>query len=167
MSVKCEICKHRESALHVQQIIGDEHVDMYLCESCAEAKGISKSDDKIELSISRLLSGLFGDSSGTEGADVETCPSCGTAVGALRSDGSLGCPDCYRSFAAELRRMHKKLSGSVQHVGKLPQSIRTYKEQVLDKRELRAQLDTAVQNEDYETAATLRDKLHEIDNGQR
>ena len=160
----CELCKQRESVLHVQQIIGDERVNMYLCEICASEKGISQSDDKLELSISRLLTGLFGSGDGTdERGDQDTCPACETNIVDLRNDGRLGCPECYMSFSSELRGMQKKLSGSVQHVGKLPKKIREYKELMLDKRHLQERLEAAVQNEDYEDAARLRDQIHDID----
>lgn len=164
ITVKCQICKQRESVLHVQQIIGEEHVDLYLCESCAREKGINRSDDTFELSLSQLLTGLFSASDDESAdADREACPSCGTRIETLRKEGRLGCPDCYESFASEIRGVQKKLSGSVQHVGKLPGKLKKYKELIIDRNELQSRLDEAVAQEDYETAAYLRDRIRGID----
>ncbi len=160
--MKCEVCKLRESAIHVQQIIGDEKVDMYLCEVCAAEKGISKQADAIELSLSQLLTGLFSAGSETAG-DREVCPNCGTGIDVIRKEGRLGCPECYGSFTSEIRAFQKKLSGSIRHVGKLPKKLRAYKELIIDRHELKSRLDEAVQNEDYERAAVLRDQIREIE----
>ncbi len=163
-AVKCEICKQRESVIHIQQVIGDERVDMYLCEVCAHEKGVSRSDEKIELTVSQLLAGLLEETRSSDtGRTVEECPTCGRKLLELRSDGRLGCPDCYNSFAAEIRAMQRNLSGSVRHKGKLPKKIREYKELLIDRENLRSELDEAVKNEDYEIAAALRDRIREIE----
>ena len=163
--MKCQICKQRESVLHVQQIIGEEQVDMYLCDVCAREKGITKSDDSIELSLSQLLTGLFDESGGGAHVDEdkEICPVCGTSIHTFRKQGELGCPECYVSFSGELRSVQKKLTGSILHKGKIPGKLRAYKELIVDKHDLQVKLEEAVGNEDYETAARLRDQIREID----
>ncbi len=162
--MKCEMCKQRESVLHVQQIIGEEQIDMYLCEVCASEKGISKKSDAIELSLSQLLTGLFRvTAEGEAEQEHEVCPACETTIHALRKDGRLGCPECYASFASEIRSFQKKLSGTVHHAGKLPTKLQAYKELIIDRQELKNRLEEAVGNEDYEAAASIRDRIREID----
>ena len=163
--MKCEKCGKRESVVHVQQVIGNETVDMHLCGACAHEKGISKRSDKIDLSLSQLLTGLLELKGGSEETEVETteCPTCGMKVTNFKKEGRLGCPDCYTSFASVIRGVHKRLSGVSRHKGKLPQKLRTYKELLVDRERLRGQLDNAVEREDYETAAILRDQIREIE----
>ena len=162
--MKCQICKQRESVLQVKQIIGEDQVDMFLCEVCAENRGITKSNDSIEMSLSQLLTGLFHSdpATGTEG-DQETCSTCGTTIHTVRKEGKLGCSECYASFASEIRGVQKKLTGSTHHDGKLPRKLREYKELIIDKHDLQSQLRDAVNNEDYEAAAVLRDRIRDID----
>ncbi len=163
-TVKCEVCKQRESVIHIQQVIGDERVDMYLCEVCAHEKGVSQRDDKIELTVSQLLAGLLeGKAEDDTERSVDECPSCGRNVSEVKADGRLGCPECYSSFATEIRAMQRNLSGSTQHKGKLPKRIKEYKELLIDRQNLKSELDEAVRNEDYETAAALRDRIREIE----
>lgn len=162
--MKCELCGKRESAIHVQQVIGNESIDMHICEVCAHEKGISKKSDKIELSLSQLLTGLLDLKGGKKSeTNVSECPTCGLKAEDFKKEGRLGCPDCYISFAADIRSVHKRLSGVTRHKGKLPQKLSTYKELLIDRERLRAQLDTAVEQEDYETAAVLRDQIREIE----
>jgi len=147
----------------VQQIIGDEKVDMYLCEVCAAEKGISRRSETVELSLSQLLTGLFEAGHQDSESDLEVCPNCGTGIESLKKEGRLGCPECYASFASEIRAFQRKLSGSVQHIGKLPHKLKTYKELIIDRGELETRLEEAVKNEDYEKAAMLRDRIKEIE----
>jgi protein arginine kinase activator len=163
--MKCEICGKRESVVHVQQVIGNETMDLHLCEVCAHEKGISKRSDKVELSLSSLLTGLM-DIRGEKQLEsgVAECPTCGLKVSDFKNEGRLGCPDCYVSFAPEIKAVHKRLSGGARHKGKLPQKLRNYKELLVDRERLRGQLEAAVAEEDYETAAVLRDRIKAIEN---
>ena len=68
--MKCEICNESDSVIHVQQVMGDETVELHLCDTCAQDRGISRVDDKIELSLSQLLTGLVG--SGAAKAEQKT-----------------------------------------------------------------------------------------------
>ena len=160
--IKCELCKSRESVIHVQQIIGEEKVDMHLCEVCAAEKGIAQEADDGELSLSQLLTGLLNIDS-TQESESDTCPSCGTSIRSFRKEGRLGCPGCYANFSKELRSVQKKLAGTYRHAGKLPQKLKAYKELVIDKKEMQQRLEEAVKNEDYESAAALRDQIREIE----
>jgi protein arginine kinase activator len=162
--MKCEICGKRESVVHVQQVIGNETIDMHICEVCAHEKGISKRSDKIELSLSQLLTGLLDLKGGTdEQVQATECATCGMKAADFKKEGRLGCPDCYSCFATEIRAMHKRLSGVARHKGKLPQKLLSYKELLIDRERLRSRLETAVDEEDYETAAILRDQIRAIE----
>jgi len=164
--MKCELCGKREAVIHVQQAIGNESLDIHLCEVCAHEKGISERSDKIDLSLTQLLTGLLDlKREGEEGEESGECPTCGMIVSEFKKDGRLGCPDCYASFASHIRRVHKRLSGAIRHRGKLPQSLLSYKELLMDKERLKTQLHDAVSQEDYETAAVIRDQIREIENG--
>lgn len=161
--MKCEVCGTRESVIHVQQIIGNETVDVHLCEACAHEKGISQNNDKIELSLSQLLTGLLKVQEGESQDSQDECDVCGTKIADFKTEGRLGCPECYTTFATEIRKMHNHLSGTTRHRGKLPQSLKTYKELLIDRQRLKSQLTDAIKNEDYEAAAMLRDQIRSIE----
>lgn len=162
--MKCEMCDERDAVIHVQQIMGGETIELHLCEVCAHERGISKRDDKIELSLSQLLTGLV-DLDGEDQASKtpQECPSCGLKLSSFRKNGLLGCPECYKSFEEEIRGMHKKLSGATRHLGKIPERLKTFKALIIDREKLKAQLDDAINHENYETAAVLRDQIRAIE----
>jgi len=165
--MKCELCGKRESVVHVQQAIGNETVDIYLCEECAHEKGISSSSDKVDLSLTQLLTGLLDfKRAGEIEEEVSECPTCGLSVQEFKKDGFLGCPDCYASFASHIRGVHKRLSGMSRHRGKLPRKLLTYKELLVDRERLKSRLTDAVTREDYETAAVIRDQIRELEKGE-
>lgn len=159
----CELCGERDSVVHVQQVIGNQKVDIHLCEVCATEKGISRKDDKIELSLSQLLTGLLPEVERSEDPPVEVCPSCGVRIEEFKKTGSLGCPTCYSSFAADIRELHRKLSGKASHSGKLPEKLLTYRSLLIDREKLKTKLDEAIRKEDYESAAAIRDRISAIE----
>ena len=164
--MKCELCGKRESVVHVQQAIGNESLDIHLCEVCAHEKGISRQSDKVDLSLTQLLTGLLDLKHDDEGGEeVGECPTCGMTISEFKKDGRLGCPDCYASFATHIRGVHKRLSGATRHRGKLPQSLLSFKELLVDKERLKTQLNDAVSQEDYETAAVIRDQIRALESG--
>lgn len=163
--MKCELCGKRDSVVHIQQAIGNETVDIYLCEECAHEKGISKGSDVSDLSLTQLLTGLLDlKRSGEE--EIAECPTCGMSISEFKKDGFLGCPDCYLSFAPHIRGVHKRLSGMTHHRGKLPKKLLSYKELLIDREKLKSRLNDAVTREDYETAAVIRDQIRSLESGE-
>ncbi len=50
----------------------------------------------------------------------KTCKRCGYSYGDFVATGLLGCPDCYKSFEAELKPTIKKFHSGLIHTGKKP-----------------------------------------------
>ena len=159
--MKCDACGDREAVIHIQQIVGEDSVDLHLCEACASEKGISSRNDKIELSLSQLLTGLIGDKNA--GSEEKTCHSCGMEFRNFKKEGKLGCPECYNEFRTEIVSLLRKVSGSARHTGKIPKRLSQFKTYLIDREELKKELQEAVTQEDYEAAAILRDRIRELD----
>jgi protein arginine kinase activator len=92
------------------------------------------------------------------------CEGCGMAFGRFRKSGLLGCPDCYTAFEKQLESMIEGAhAGASTHVGRTPNRS----DEVVDlqriRRKLVEELDQAVASEQYERAATLRDRLSGLD----
>ncbi len=160
--MRCEVCGTKEAAIHIQQIIGSKVVDLHLCNSCAYRKGISSDDEKFELSITHLLKGLV--TSGTSDTRRKVvCPSCGMSFKIFQKEGKLGCSECYGVFRKKISLLLGNIAEITNHKGKYPSKLLQYKSLLIDKEILREKLETAVQQEDYETAAVMRDKINEIE----
>jgi protein arginine kinase activator len=85
----------------------------------------------------------------------------------FKKTGRLGCSHCYVTFEPHLRNLLRRLHGNLQHVGKvyLPPDP-----SAAEKRErlagLRRKLDRAVEAEDFEQAARIRDQIRTLEMAQ-
>jgi protein arginine kinase activator len=94
------------------------------------------------------------------------CPSCGFTYQDFKKVGRFGCGECYEAFKKQLDPLLKRIHGSNRHVGKVPLTAgKAVKETTVLQsiKELKAQLEKAVQSEEFETAAKLRDKIRELE----
>ena len=140
-------------------------IKKYICaKSRAHKNGISSNNDKIELSLHELLNGLIDFS--PRPRSEETCSVCGTRLKDFRKNGTVGCPECYSSFRDEIVSYLEDYAGTVKHLGKYPKKLKAYKALLVDKEILKKRLREAVHNEDYETAAALRDRISSLENSE-
>jgi protein arginine kinase activator len=130
---------------------------MDLCEACAQEKGVTNPDN---LSIGNLLD--------ENPAKVDastasmTCESCGTTHQDFKKGGRLGCEACYHVFRPVLEPLLDGMHAGVKHLGKVPS--RSVKKKSDDDSEelLSKELKKAVEEENYEKAAKLRDRLKKL-----
>lgn len=90
------------------------------------------------------------------------CPNCGTTVEDIAKSQRLGCPECYEYYKIELLPVLIHAHKSSEHVGKRPK----HKESVMDSLPipeqiyvLEMQMKLAVEQEQYEKAKEIKDKL--------
>lgn len=158
----CQVCKVNDATVRYTEIVNNSVTEIHLCEKCAQFE-----DKTIGSEIS--FSGMFtapdqADEAGVTEADVaEKCSSCGHTLGDIMAGGRVGCAECYTTFASQLAPLIKKVHGAVQHVGKVP----TAKGEGLKLRtellRYRGRLRDAIEVENYEEAARLRDLIRDIE----
>ena len=102
------------------------------------------------------------------GRDVQDraseCSFCGLTFDGFRQTGRLGCPHCYETFSGHLPRLLRRIHGSTKHVGKIylpPDPTASDMEKRLEG--LRRKLERAVQSEDFERAAEIRDQIRSLE----
>jgi protein arginine kinase activator len=163
--MQCQVCQKREATIHLTEINDGVRSEMHLCEKCAQEEGIAV---KSQLSINELLSGLLA----TQPADDElfggsegepACPHCGFTLSQFTKEAVLGCPYDYDVFEkALLPLIERAQDGKTSHRGKVPSKIPQDTKKQIKLTALRQQLDAAVQSEDYEQAAKLRDEISRL-----
>ena len=157
----CCVCKEREASVHLTQITGDKMQKVDLCEECAKNKGVN---DTAGFSLADLLLGL-GASQEIEqaagGADL-TCPRCGFTQADFKKAGRLGCPECYRTFAEAMEGLLKTMHKGTRHVGKVPETLRQTRDITDRLKSLQRKLAKAIETEDFEQAAVLRDEIKQM-----
>ena len=163
----CDNCNEREAVVHLQQVKDNAVTSLHLCHQCAAEKGIDTGAGAVKFPLSDFLASMGKDPSvqgTTEGSDEE-CKFCGATLKDFRETGRLGCPRCYDTFETQLRDLLRRLHGSSHHVGEVylmaeEDDADEQDEQVAD---LRNKLRQAVETENFELAAELRDRLRELE----
>ena len=106
------------------------------------------------------------ESSGKSRADeVKVCPSCDYRLEDWRSTSLLGCPRCYQAFRSALAPHLARYHGHASHFGKRPSNRQEDPNQLATIQRVRSALDKAVEREDFEEAAHLRDMLRMLKSG--
>ena len=131
-----------------------------LCESCSKEKGVQ---DPTGFALADLLLGIGAAEEIEKGAPTQRCGVCGFTQADFKKTGRLGCSACYVTFSEGLGSLLKAMHKGTEHVGKLPQ--RAHREiQLSDQmRALNADLQKAVAEENYESAAALRDQIRRLE----
>lgn len=164
--MNCEICGSNDVVVHIKQQIGNDTVQLHLCEKCANIKGIDIKQESSDLSISQLLTGLIDvKNEKKKNLTKKKCPRCGNSYTGLKKTGKLGCHECYMVFNKYIRSYLHRMYGKVRHNGKYPLRMHVYRNFVIDIQDLKNKLKNAIVQEDYETAAILRDKIKNLRDG--
>ncbi|MFA4991972.1 MAG: UvrB/UvrC motif-containing protein [Candidatus Omnitrophota bacterium] len=160
----CDICSKNQATVHLTEIIDDQITEMHLCEECAQKKGAQMES---HFGLSDLLAGLadLGTqfNSKTKSEAKIKCPKCGLTYEDFRKVGRLGCGECYSAFKDSLVPLLKRIHGSIQHYGKSPKKAVKVTKVKNELQELKDRLQKAVQNEEFEEAARLRDRIKDFE----
>jgi protein arginine kinase activator len=166
----CQDCKKREARVQITQIVNNEKTTLSLCKKCAAARGFHSPLENAPFPLADILSGL-ADSlpkrKDAAGEDSLSCPECGLTFEAFARQGRFGCGECYKAFRGRLEMIMRKIHGASLHRGKAPTTevVSPDKEGTIPVKEeerLEAELKKAVEAEDFERAAEIRDKLKTI-----
>ena len=165
--MRCNQCHEREAVVHLTQIAQDQVVTQHLCERCAAEKGVESAASLGKTPVGTMLASMGKglDSAaalaGLTGAGP--CPACGATLSDFRESGRLGCAECYRTFEASLRDVLRRVHGSSRHIGERysPMGTPAAEPPRATGGQLREQLRLAVETENFELAAELRDRLRD------
>jgi len=158
--MSCDQCREREAVIHLTQIVNEQVTTLHLCEKCAAEKGV-ENPGATKTPLGSFLAAMGKVAEQTPASKLgDVCSRCGGTFQDFRETGRLGCPDCYRAFEAPLRDLLRRLHGSTHHLGER-YAEREPAAAVVGERAaaLREQLRLAVETENFELAAELRDRL--------
>jgi len=138
-----------------------------LCEQCADDKGVT---DPTGFALADLLEDTGTESviqSVVDADGDEKCDFCGFTQTDFKKTGRFGCSQCYQVFRSGLDNLLEAMHRNTIHQGKVPEHFidsTPANEPPLNISELHALLDEAVNVEDYEEAARLRDSIAQLEN---
>ncbi len=158
----CDNCGEREAVIHLTQIVNNTVTTLHLCEQCAAEKGVDTEAEVAKYPLGDFLASLGAIEAEAAPGTPAVCPGCGATLADFRTTGRLGCAQCYVTFAGPLRDLLRRLHGTTQHEG---ERYRTGAagaagpEGSAGLAELQERLRRAVEAEDFEEAARLRDAI--------
>ncbi len=151
----CAICKKNESNVELKHYVEGEYKELNVCQECADKHGLG-----YQLPLPVLTDFLFGVSAQADAPEADgqkVCPTCHMHLRDLQKNSLLGCPECYITFGDDVEALLETLQPSKQHFGKVPASRR--EAQVAH---LESLLKDAAHSEDFEAAASIRDRMREL-----
>ncbi|NQU40259.1 MAG: UvrB/UvrC motif-containing protein [Lentisphaerae bacterium] len=153
--MKCEICECNDASVHFKQVCNGQIKEMYVCEECAAENGF---DLQSPLSMPDFLFGAGLQQDKQAASKGKTCLVCGSTGKDFKKRSLLGCPSCYEAFAEELSPYLRAMQKGVRHVGKAPAGEALTAEIAA----MQQALERAVSSQDFEEAATLRDRIRDL-----
>ncbi len=169
--MKCQLCGKNEPTEELWCVINGKKSNLKLCSECAAefSKKMMPSYSSIYDTIGSLTSGLFGSKlGGSEVKEPEVlkavscCSGCGMSYDKFAANGKLGCSECYKTFHDRMLRPLKQIHGTYEHVGKIPGRAGEHLKASRELEKLKFKLSEAIQKQEFEKAAELRDEIKRI-----
>lgn len=153
--LQCDLCS-KPATVHLTQIVNNKVHKVDLCETCAQAKGVT---DPSGFSLADLL--LKASLNPETAVEGMRCEQCGLTQNDFKKHGRFGCPHCYQTFHTMIEPMLDTMHKGTSHTGKVPR--KALARQSLNDRlsELEINLNDAIKSERYEDAARFRDEIHQ------
>ena len=165
--MQCQICNKKTATIHLTEITNGVRHEVHFCEQCAVQQGIVATS---QISVNELLSNLLASQPtdeeimGPNGAAEVACPNCGLTLSHFKKEGVLGCAHDYAVFEkALLPLIEKAHNGKTTHCGKVPSRLPKETRYKIECASLKDQLKQAIQEENYELAAKLHEKIHQLE----
>lgn len=162
--MKCDKC-NKPATVHLTEIKRGKKVEQHLCEQCAA--GSDGLPVQAHTPINELLTNFVMAHSGLQKEAGISCEHCGITWAEFRQNGLLGCENDYQLFEKDLTPLLQRAhEGGTHHLGKVParrggSGVPLRKRADVNK--LRKELARAVEAEDYERAAKLRDQIRQAE----
>lgn len=157
--MKCQRCP-KPATLHITEVLPEDRFEeLHLCEDCAKKYLYEPAAQQAAKKVGKAAAELDlpDDPSGKQ------CEACGLKFVEFRNTGRLGCSHDYDAFREELLPLLESIHGDVRHQGKAPRRLPKARSAQAELAQLRKKLQQAVQQEAYEEAAQIRDRIRELE----
>ncbi len=170
----CQVCQKNAATVHVTEISyssdskaeeGSSVEQRHVCERCAGRLKLPHAPIVPKKGVAEVWKLLQASARRAREEGGLSCPDCGMTLSEFRTKGRLGCPRDYEVFHEHLKPLLLRIHNSTEHRGRVPAQNETEVERRQNLSELRAQLEEAIREEAYESAAQLRDAIQQLETG--
>jgi protein arginine kinase activator len=172
--MNCELCNKQAATVHVTEIsrtaAKSKVLEKHICEGCARTLALPSVPVVIatkgtpEIAIPPEILKLLRQSA--QKARVSgslACPQCGMSLAEFRSRGRFGCAKDYEVFKEHIEPLLLRVHNAQAHRGRTPGQDEGSRRRMQQLSELRSQLEAAIREEAYESAARLRDEIQGLE----
>ncbi|MBE5770261.1 MAG: UvrB/UvrC motif-containing protein [Clostridia bacterium] len=150
----CEECGKQPAEVVLTTVVNGQSTTRHLCRECVKKY---KAGD-----IQAVLAAVLSTMAQKQQTPDITCPNCGETYAEFQKSGMLGCAECYQAFRKELTPLITRVQGRAQHAGRRPPVSEEEQARINEMESLRARMEAAVAEENFEEAAKLRDALRAL-----
>jgi protein arginine kinase activator len=157
---KCHGCP-KPAVYHITEVRhGDVKKELHFCEEHFHdyMTRLDQPAAEDESGVPQAIQDLADDAEAKRADDV-SCPNCGITFREFREHGRFGCPLDYDIFKEQLAPLLENIHGETQHAGKAPKGAPAGSRHQYELIRLRRELAAAIEQEEYEAAAKLRDEI--------
>ena len=159
----CDNCRERDAVVHLTQIVSAAVTQLHLCEKCAAERGVETTVAAPKHPLGEFLQAVQQQLV-SPSVDAGRCTFCSATMKDFRASGRWGCARCYTTFESSMRDLLRRVHGSSRHVGRGYQPPRGESmERASQLGDLREQLRRAIESEQFELAADLRDRIRVLE----
>ncbi|WP_419749843.1 UvrB/UvrC motif-containing protein [Terrisporobacter petrolearius] len=173
----CQKCHKKTASVFISSIINGQESRMYLCNDCAKNYPLfnfnsqdpfsikdvmEKFDISEDDSIETKKENLLAMDKDCEESEI-ICPNCYSTYNEYRETGKVGCSKCYEVFEKQLKPILRNIYGYEEYIGKSPKKDNSHIYPNKEMITLKEDLNRAVEQEEYEKAADIRDKIKELE----
>ncbi|MDO5755113.1 MAG: UvrB/UvrC motif-containing protein [Tissierellia bacterium] len=167
--MKCDRC-NKEALVEIHIIENEEQITRSFCkehylEFLEENKTLDETDQMNQLQrlLRSLFSGYVQDEVNNEKYEDVICDHCQQNFQEVLAKEEFGCDRCYENFGEHTADLLLKLQGDLHYRGKFPKSRLGIKRDMDEVREKKEKLQRAIEKENFEYAAILRDEIKDLE----
>ncbi len=156
----CQQCGKHKANIFMTSFVDGKPVKKHICQRCYDSE-----EGVPSLSSSELISKLLGIiAPELRKAGKRKCPECGIDYLEFRQSFKFGCPRDYEVFTRSLDDLFMDLHGANRHSGRIPEGRAQTMFGGRQRLEiLSRELEKAVEREDYEQAARLKNTIEQME----
>lgn len=169
----CDQCQKKEATVHLTSIINHQKKEQHLCSDCASQMQKAGKFSPFSSFASDIWDNNFFNNdfftnmlypdAVLQSQHSKRCPGCGITYDEFNRQGKFGCGQCYETFGDEISRLVNRLQGSSRYEGRIPASGDVALKREHQLKQLKEELQEAVEAEDFEKAVTLRDQIKTLE----
>lgn len=161
--ITCQRCGKHPATTYFTQTVNGKTTQLALCPACVAELDYSSLSG---MNLGHLFGSILGDAfSPGPAQEQKRCSGCGCSFQEIARTGKAGCAECYTTFYDRLLPNLERIHGKVRHEGKLSSSAAPRERTEREIKQLKRQLAQAIEKQEFEEAAKLRDQIAALEGG--